>query len=170
MGLAARLDMTGGYTWTSGDLRATGKFGGSTWPAGSLSFEDGTGSGQANFVYRVALSVPATTMQTYDLKGGGGELDTLNVAMAATAVKFVFLQITTSGASTSLRFGPQNQTDAAQLWYQAVTANFYETVLDKFMMSDARAGWALGASTKKVCVYNPGASTVAATLIVMGTK
>lgn len=170
MGLAARLDMSGGYTWTSGDLKATGRFGSSTWPAGTLSFEDGTGSGQANFVYRAALSIAATTMQLIDLKGGTGELDTLNTAMAATAVKFVFLQITTPGASTSLRFGPQNQTNAAQLWFQATTANFYETVLDKFMMSDARAGWSLDATHKVLGIYNPGASTVAGTLIVMGTK
>jgi hypothetical protein len=170
MGLQSRINIAGGYAWTSGSLTASTRFGATGMPAGSLVLADGTGAGQANFAYRVSISLAATTMVAYDLKGGGGELDERNIAMAATAVKVVVLQVTTPGASTSLRFGPQNQSDAAQLWFPGVTANDYVIVKDKLYMDDARAGWAIGASTKKLCVYNPGAATVAAILFVMGTK
>lgn len=170
MGVSARYDWVGGYTAVSGPLTAKARLGGSGEPAGTLTFADGTGAGQANFVYSRAISLAATTYLDIDLKGGGGELDVLNVAMAATAVKLVLLEITTPASGTSLRFGPQNRTNAAQLWFQDVTANFYVTVLDKFYMCDARAGWALDATHKVISLYNPGASTVAATLRVVGTK
>lgn len=170
MGLAAKVNITGGFTHTSGALVASGRFGESNMPAGTTVFADGTGAGQANQIFLVSFSIPATTMQLYDLKGGNGELDVLNVALAMTAVKQVVVEVTTPASGTSLRFGPQNQTNAAQLWFQAATANFYDTVYSKFMQEDARAGWALDATHKVLGLYNPGASAVAGTLLVIGTK
>lgn len=170
MGLAANLPHTGGFLVKSGGLRASGKFGDTGMPGGVLSFADGTGSGQANFVYKASLSISASATTLIDLKGGNGELDVLNVAMAATAVKFVLLEITTPGAGVSLRFGPQNQTNAAQLWFSGVGTTAYATVLHRLRMEDSVTGWAVGSSTKVLAVNNPSASTVAATLLVIGTK
>lgn len=170
MGLSAKFDVVGGFSHSSGSLTAANKTGGTGMPTGLCTFADGTGASQANFVYLRSISLVATTYLDIDLKGGGGELDVLNVAMAATAVKLVYLQITTPGASTSLRLGPQNRSNAAALWFADVTTNFYVTVLDQFLIHDKRAGWAIGASTKVLSVYNPGAATVAATLVVVGTK
>ncbi len=171
MGLTANIAVTGGYTFGTGvQPTASNRFGISGAPSGAIAFADGTGVGQANQVFQAALSIAATTMQLYDLKGGNGELDVLNVLLAMTAVKFVYLEITTPAAATSLRFGPQAQTNAAQLWFQAATANFYDIVYSKFLMEDARAGWALDATHKVLGIYNPGAATVAGRLWVIGTK
>lgn len=170
MGLQSEINVAGGYTFGAARPTSSNRFGITGAPAGLIQFADGTGAGQANQVFEAALSVAATTMQLYDLKGGNGELDVLNVALAMTAVKFVYLEITTPASGTSLRFGPQGQTNAAQLWFQAATANFYSTVYSKYMMEDARAGWALDATHKVLGVYNPGASTVTGKLWVFGTK
>lgn len=170
MGLQSRIELQGGYTWTSGPLTAAAAIAGLNEPAGVTAFSDGTGAGQANFVYSKNFSINATTMLLIDLKGGGGELDVLNVLMAATAVKAILLQIDTPASGTSLRFGPQNQTNAAQLWFQDVTANFYMTVLDKMFLDDPRAGWALDATHKVLAIYNPGAGAVTGKLRVWGTK
>lgn len=170
MALAAKINWTGGYTHTSGALTASGRFGTSPMPAGLTTFADGTGVGQANQVFSKTFSILTTATQLYDLKGGNGELDVLNVALAMTAVKLVLIEITTPAASTSIRFGPQNQTNAAQLWFQAATANFYDTVHSKFMQEDARAGWALDATHKVIALNNPGLATVAGRILVIGTK
>jgi hypothetical protein len=170
MGLQAKFNLTGGFLHTSGALSATGRMGTSPMPIGLTTFADGTGAGQANQVFLASFSINATTMQLYDLKGGNGELDVLNAALAMTAVKLVIVEITTPAASTSIRFGPQNQTNAAQLWFQAATANFYDTVSDALFQKDARAGWALDSTHKVLGLYNPGAAAVAGTLLVVGTK
>jgi hypothetical protein len=170
MGLSAKVNITGGFTQTAGALTAAGRLGTSPMPLGLTTFADGTGAGQANQVFLAPFSINATTMQLYDLKGGNGELDVLNVALAMTAVKLVIVEITTPAASTSIRFGPQNQTNAAQLWFQATTANFYDTVLDGLLQKDARAGWALDGTHKVLGLYNPGAAPVVGTLLVVGTK
>jgi hypothetical protein len=170
MGLAANMNWSGGFVHTLGTLRAAGRFGAAPLPFGRIAFGDGTGEGQANQVFVAALSIAAGATQLYDLKGGNDELDVHNLALAMTAVKLVAIEITTPAASTSLRFGPQNQTNAAQLWFQAVTANFYDTVLSKFMQEDARVGWALDVTHKVIAIHNPGAATVAGSLLVVGTK
>lgn len=170
MGLEATFKLSGGFGHTSGLLTASGRFGTAPMPIGTIAIADGTGAGQANQVFLAAFSIAATTMQLYDLKGGNGELDVLNAALAMTAVKMVAVEITTPASTKSLRFGPQNQTNAAQLWFQAATANFYDTVLSKFLQEDVRAGWALDATHKVLALYNPGAVAVAGSLVVVGTK
>lgn len=170
MGLTSRFELVGGYSHILGNLTGAGAVGGTSQPAGVTVFADGTAAGQANFVYENNFTLAATTMLNLDMKGGGGELDLLNRAMAATAIKAVLLQITTPASGTSLRFGPQNQSNAAQLWFQAVTANFYQEVFDILWVADPRAGWSLDATHKVLSIYNPGASSVDARLRVIGTK
>ena len=170
MALSARLTLSGGYQATSGPLTANGRVGSSPMPTVSLVLADGTGVGQANQVFSTTFSIAATTFQTYDLKGGGGELDVLNTALAMTAVKCVIVQLDTPASGTSVRFGPQNRTNAAQLWFQDVTANFYETIPSFAYHADARAGWALDSTHKTIHLYNPGGATIAGTLLVIGTK
>lgn len=170
MGLVAEFDVVGSYTQTSGTLTANERMGNTSAPLGITVFADGTGAGQANCVFSAALSIAAGATQLYDLKGGNGELDVLNVAMAMTAVKYVYLEITTPAAATSLRFGPQNQTNAALLWFSTATATYYQTVYDKFLCADPRAGWALDSTHKVIAINNPGAATVTGFLRVIGTK
>lgn len=171
MGLYSKIPVTGGFIWTSGLLTASAAIGrGSGMPAGTCTFTDGTGVNQANCVFLQALSITAGATATYDLKGGGGELDVLGQAMAMTAVKLVIVEVTTPGSSTSLQFGPMNQANAAQLWFQATTANFYDTVMGRLYQEDTYTGWALDATHKVVAIKNPGLATVAGTLLIIGTK
>lgn len=163
--------------WTDGVYDATGarsyrsRFGTSPTPSGVFQLTNGTGTGQANQVYEAALSIATGATTLIDLKGGNGETDVLGVALAMTAVKGVELILTTAPATgVSLRFGPQNQTNAAQLWFQAATANFWIEVKDRFAHFDRHAGWALDATHKVLAINNPGAGTVAAWLRVIGTK
>ena len=170
MGLQANFKWTGSFLHTSALLRAAGRFGTSPMPGGSITITDGTGAGQANQVFLASFTALAGAFKSYDLKGGGGELDILNAALAMTAVKLIAVEITTPAAATSLRLGPQNQANAAQLWFQAATANFYDTVYSRFMQEDVRAGWALDATHKTIHLFNPGAADVSGTLLVVGTK
>lgn len=174
MGLTYREQWTGGYRLTdSADARRAIR---SEWddnvaPSGIFLLADGTGDNQANSVFEAAFTIAATTMQLYDLKGGNGEKDALNVTLAMTKVKGVAVVLTTApAAGVSVRFGPQNQTDAAQLWFQAATANFYQEVRSRMMQFDPVSGWALDATHKVIALYNPGASAVSGFLRVVGCK
>jgi hypothetical protein len=166
-----RIQWTDGILDTSGGLSYRSRFGTSPTPSGLFQLSDGTGTGAANTAYEAALSIAAGATSLIDLKGGNGEKDVLGVALAMTAVKGVELILTTAPATgVSLRFGPQAATNAAQLWFQAVTANFWTEVKDRFAMFDRHAGWTIGASTKVLAVHNPGAATVAAWIRVLGIK
>lgn len=166
MGLTAKLPVRGGYAWSASGSPLTA----AEQIALAFTLTDGTGAGQANCVYKKSIDLAATTYLDIDLKGGNGELDVRNTAMAMTAVKAVLLAIDTPASGTSLRFGPQGRTNAAQLWFQADTTNFYDVVLDTLVMRDARAGWTLDNTHKVVSLYNPGAGAVTGTLWIFGTK
>lgn len=170
MGLDGNLALQGGLTLTSGSLSFSERFGSGTGPTGTLVLADGTGAGQANTAYHKDFSIAAGADLDIDLKGGGGELDVHNVDLAFTAVKMVFIEITTPASGTSIRFGPQAVANAAQLWFPGVAAADWEEVLDKAFRCDARAGWAIGATTKVLRLHNPGAAAVAGKLRVWGTK
>lgn len=170
MGFSASYKLAGGYLHTSGGHIASGRLGRTPEPTVSLDLADGTGAEQANQVYSASLSIAASATLLIDLKGGGGELDVLNVALAMTAVKVVILTIDTPASGASLRFGPQGQTNAAQLWFQAATTNFWEQVLDVMVKGDTRAGWALDGTHKVVAINNPGAATVTGKIRIIGTK
>lgn len=169
--MRARIQWTDGVSDATGGRSYRSRFGTSPTPSGLFQLTDGTGTGAANSAYESAFTVAAGATKLIDLKGGNGETDVLGVALAMTAVKGVELIITTTPATgVSLRFGPQNQTNAAQLWFQAVTANFWQEVKDRFAMFDRHAGWSIGSSTKVLAIHNPGAATVAAWIRVIGTK
>lgn len=169
--MRARIQWTDGVLDESGGLSYRSRFGTSPTPSGLWQVTNGTGAGQANSAYEVAFSVAAGATRLVDLKGGNGEKDVLQAALAMTAVKGVELVLTTApAAGVSLRLGPQGATDAAQLWFAGVAAGDYVVVRDRFANLDRYTGWALGASTKVLAIHNPGASAVAAWLRVIGTK
>src|SRR5690348_6986124 len=102
MGLDARINLTGGF-WhvaSGGTPQAKLRLGQLNQPAGTMTLADGTGAGQANWVYVKDISLATLTFLDIDLKGGGGELDALGAAMAATAVKAILLEITTPASGT----------------------------------------------------------------------
>lgn len=171
MGLSARITWADGVLVESGGLSYRSRFGLSPTPAGLFVLSDGTGSGQANDVYEAAFSVLAGATLEIDLKGGNGEKNVLNQTLAFTTVKGVEIILATAPASgVSVRVGPQGLTNAAQLWFQAATANFYDVVRDRCAQLDRGTGWALDATHKILGVHNPGAGTVAGWVRVIGVR
>ena len=171
MALATRIQWTDGVLMTSGVLSARSRYGTSPTPSGLFQLGDGTGSGQANCAYEATFTIAAGATQQIDLKGGNGEKDLVNVALAFTAVKGVEVVLTTTpAAGVSVQVGPQGLTNAAQLWFQAATTNFWAEVRDRLVQYDRAAGWALDATHKVVGIKNPGASPVTVWVRVIGTK
>lgn len=171
MSLATRIRWLDGVVYASGGISYRSRYGESPTPSGAWTLTDGTGSGKANDVYEKVFTIVAGATLSVDLKGGGGELNVANLALAFTAVKSVEVIITTAPASgVSLLVGPQGVTNAAQLWFQAATANFYDTVRDRFGQFDRATGWALDATHKILPLKNPGASSVSGWLRVIGER
>jgi hypothetical protein len=169
VGLKANLKLTGILSHSVGAALARLVMGTGPAPDGRIDFADGTGAGQANQIFLAPFSIPATTRQSYDLKGGGGEVDVLNRALAMTKVKLVYVELTAPAAAQSVQFGPAAVTNAAILWYQAATANFYSVVRSKLLQADEVTGWALDGTHKVISLYNPELVTVAGKILVVGT-
>lgn len=171
MGLRTSINWADGIVMESGSLRARSRYGSSPTPSGLWALTDGPGAGQANDCYEYAFSILTGATLSIDLKGGGGEVNVLNQALAFTKVKGVEVVLATApAAGVSVRLGPQGVTNAAQLWFQAATTNFWVEVRDRFAMLDSHTGWAIGASTKILPIHNPGAGTVAGWVRVIGVR
>lgn len=155
----------GGWTQTgSNGNRASGRFGSSP-QTGQLLWE----SGQVDTIYRNAFSIGAGLNLDVDLRGGTGELDINDKALSLQRVRWVYCEITSPGTGVSIRLGPQGVTNAWQAWFQAATANFWETVAAYLDKADAADLWsAVGASTSVLRLNNPSAGTVAGVLLVGG--
>lgn len=171
MGLTTRIRWTDGVAYEASGLRYRSRFDTAPVPSGLFTLSDGTGAGQANDVYEALFTVPDGETVEIDLKGGNGETNVANLALAFTKVKGVEIVLTTApAAGVSLRFGPQNVTDAAQLWFQDVTANFWHEVRDRLAVFDRHTGWALDATHKVLALSNPGAADVSGWIRVIGVR
>lgn len=166
------LDVSMAGTWAmaaTGGPQWTDSFAATTAPTGRWSYADGTGDQQVKQNYRANFSVTAGSTLSVDLKGGGGELDQIRFALAFSRIRWVHVEITTPGTGVSLQVGPLGLTNAWQGWFSAVTSGFYEIVPHLVTKTDPFGVWpAVGASTKILGIKNPGAATVAGTLIVSG--
>lgn len=151
-------------------VRNSRGFGTGQTPAGLFSYPSGTGVNGVDTVYQsVSLSVPASSFVLVDLRGGGGERDMLNLSLSLSRVRWLYLELATPAASASLRFGPQNQTNAWQGPWSGVGATAYVTVPHVFDQTDGYNNWPVVDATRKVlAVYNPGGSAVVASLVVAG--
>ncbi len=167
-GLKIDLAVAGSIGQTVAGLSYLARMGNGAAPSGKITVLDGTGAGLANQFFFTPFSIPTVTRQSYDLKGGGGELDVLNRALNMAKLKYLYLELDAPAAGNSIQFGPAAVTNAAQLWFQAATVNFYDVVRSKMLMEDFTTGWAIGASTKVISLYNPGATTVAGKLFAVG--
>ncbi len=95
-----------------------------------------------------------------------------NLPLTMIGVKGVELVITSPspGAGISLLLGPQGVSNAAQLWFEAATTNFYDKVRDRFATLDRGTGWTLSGSAVKVPITNPGSIPITAWMRIIGIK
>lgn len=173
MSLTTNIEIGGGFTQTEGTtsvLTAAARLGQNGNLNGLLQFEEGTGNGQINQIFVPnPFTINANTTLTYDLKGSGGELDVLNRSLAMTAVKLVIVRLNT--AEDGVHFGPQNVANAAQLWFNGVTSDFFDSILQLMMQGDMVDGWVVNNTNKKLVLYNPhSTNAVSGQIWVYGTK
>lgn len=90
----------------------------------------------------------------------------LNLSVLYAAV----LTVAAPDGVKKLRLGPQNLTNAAQLWFGGVGATAYETV-DRYAIRVSQGGWAVTPGTGDLLrVNNPTGVTVAGSLFLVGKQ
>lgn len=142
-------------------------FGGAILPTLKFNYTFGTGNAQVNKWYLAKRTLTATTFDNLDLTAG---LSTLGTTQAFTALKRVLIAIISPDGTKKLRVGPQAQTHANILWFQATTANFWEETYTYIDKERPVTGWAVAAgSTDVLSIYNPGASSLDYAIWLLGT-
>jgi hypothetical protein len=142
-------------------------FGGAILPNLTSRYSYGTGANQANKWYLARRTLAATTFDNLNLTSG---LSALAATQAFTALKRVLIAIVDPDGTKKLRIGPQAQANANQLWFQAVTANFWEETYTWIFKDRPITGWAVGAgATDILSIYNPGASSLDYAIWLLGT-
>lgn len=135
----------------------------------SLNFElqNGTGSGQANKWFLERRTVNATTYDLLDLAGGVD--DYKGDPITFTAIKRCLLKIVDPNGTKKLYLGPQNQTNAAQLWAGGTGATAYDEVFWGIDHKHPYAGWTVTAGTGDILpVYNPTGSAITYAIFLLG--
>lgn len=133
-------------------------YGGAILPQIRFRYSHGTGDGQVTKWYLARRTLAATTFDNLNLTSG---LSTAGVTQAFTALKRVLVAIIDPDGTKRLRVGPQGQSNANQLWFQAVTTNFWEETYTHVLKDRPVTGWAVTPSTADVLsIYNPGASSL----------
>lgn len=152
---------------------ATGKsqhanFGFGSIPALALSLGFGTGSGKANKFYFGKRTLAATTFDLIDLSGS--LVDFTGTTIAFTKLKLAIVSLDVPGVSTSLRAGPQNQSNSFQGAFGGAGATVYKTILDwEFVVKETTAGYTVTAGTGDIFpVYNPGAASLDYYVLLVG--
>lgn len=142
-------------------------YGGAVLPTIRTRYTFGTGSAQVNKWYLAQRTLTATTFDNLNLTSG---LSVLGTTQAFTALKRVLIAIITPDGTKKLRVGPQGQTNSNQLWFQAVTANFWEETYTQIWKDRPVTGWPVVAATSDILsIYNPGATSVTYAIWLLGT-
>jgi hypothetical protein len=169
MAVDTRIDIRNGITGLVGGTRIPYRFGSSLMPAGQIRMYAGTGATQANVCFVKTWTLAGSANLDVDLTTG--QTDINNVAVNLTKVKLVICQITALVAVADyVKIGPQNVTNAIQLWHGDVTANFFTEIRDVPFINGGQnwAGWTVDATHKIIRINNPTANSLSGHLIVIG--
>lgn len=148
-------------------LRQAAVFGSGVLPAVIAQYSYGTGNNQVNRWYLARRTLPATTYDNLNLTSG---LATFGATQVFTALKRVVISIVSPDGTRRLRVGPQGQTNANQLWFQAATTNFWEETYTTILKDRPITGWAVSAgATDVLSIYNPGGSSLDYAIWLLGT-
>lgn len=153
-----RVTGTGSITDALAALSQGANLGGSILPQLRTRYTYGTGDGQVNKWYLAKRTLPATTYDDLNLTSG---LTALGTTQAFTKLKLVLVAVVSPDGAKKLRVGPQGRTNAAQLWFQATSANFWEECFTYVLKERPVTGWTATAGSADVfSVYNPGATAL----------
>jgi hypothetical protein len=137
-----------------------------------LNLTTGTSGGQANQWYQAQRTVAATSYDLLNLSSASSTLvNGLGQPLQLTDVKWVLIVINNHDGTKKLQVGPQGQSDAWPAWFEAVTANFYDTVywtLFKACDMGTGVGPAVTGTTNILPVYNPTANPITYSIFIGG--
>ena len=162
-----RVGGSGSISDSATAMSQAAAFGGGILQRLSNGYSAGTGNFQVNKWYLARRALAATTFDNINLTSG---LSALGTTQAFTALKAVLVQIIDPDGTKKLRVGPQGQTNANLLWFQAVTTNFWEETYTYILKERPVTGWSVAAaSTDIFSIYNPGATSITYALWLLGT-
>lgn len=165
--LSTEINIRRGLTGRIGETTIPYLFRSAIMPNGLIRMLNGTGATQVNCGIVVPWTIATTA--NLDIDVTTGQLDINRAAVNLSAIKLVYLEITNPGVNDSVRFGPQGVTNAAQLWFQAATTNFYDVVRSKLLQTfENGAGWTVDGSNKILRIHNPSAGSLSGWLVVAG--
>lgn len=160
--------LTGGGTVTdpAQGLSQVAGYGGAILPAVRVRYSYGTGNAQVTKWYLNRHTLAAGAYLDLNLTSG---LTALGAAQAFAALKRVVVALVAPDGTKRLRVGPQGRTNAAQLWFQAVTANFWEETYTLVWKDRPVTGWPVTAGAADVLsIHNPGAASVDCAVWLLG--
>jgi hypothetical protein len=128
------------------------------------SYSDGTGSGAAQKLYYTEATILTTANEDIDLKNLTSRL---GVAVVFTSLKGCILVLDAPITTRKLIFKGSNASNPVALWKGDVLDD--EDIHDLLVRTSSVDGWAVGASTKVMRLYNPGATSVTYRLLVWGS-
>jgi hypothetical protein len=132
---------------------------------------DSNGFTPCNDWYVDTLSIAGSGTTSIDLSGSVSYKNPFGTTLAFTAIKYAFFGILAPDGAKLARVGPQNVTNAAQLWFGGVGATCYETVYYRSEKLGPPAGWAITAATADLLpINNPGATTISVLVFIAGIK
>lgn len=141
-------------------------FGGLILPAMRVLYTFGTEDAQVDKWHLARRTLAGTTFDNLNLTSG---LTCFGVTQVFTKLKRVVVAIIDPDGTKKLRIGPQGQTNANQLWFQAVTANFWEETYNVVVKDRPVTGWTVTAATTDVLsIYNPGGSSLEYAIWLLG--
>lgn len=123
-------------------------------PNVDISMSTGTADFQFDAFYLSTITIPAGTSVSLDLVGGltDAEGNPINFA----AIKSISLWVKEADYKKSVRFGPQGEANANQLWFGGVGADSYVVITSYLTNDDPITGWPVVAGSSDVLmITNP---------------
>jgi hypothetical protein len=141
------------------------RFGGGALPVRRTQFSFGTGDFQGNAWYIDSRTVSATSNDNINLSS----LAYYGTTYSLTKLKYLYVCISEPNGTKSLRVGPQNVSNAAQLAWGGTGSTVYDTVHTGRDWEHPFAGWDVTATSADVLgIYNPGAGSVTYGIWIIG--
>lgn len=162
---AALLDTTQVVSTCSGQIES----GTTRFPAISAELTNGTTSGKGNMIYADKHTIAAGASVDLDLSGSLTNIS--NSAATFTKVKQVVVIIDTPDGTKKVRVGPQNVSNAAQLWFGGTGATCYEEVAEWSIKTDRYTGWTITPGTGDILrIHNPTGVSVGVYIAITGVS
>lgn len=157
----AKVDANFGNSTYSFTMSSSG------FPTFDMTFENGTGNGQANEMYVGRSTVAGTTTVSLDL--AGSLVNPVNETITFATIKLILVIIRSPDGTKALRVGPQNVANAFVGPFNAATA--YITTSQHAFMFTNYTGWTVTAGSVDIFpIHNPSGTSLDADVLLIGTK